>query len=232
MTGYKEHLTELVEKDSRLHVVLGDDAKYAVKGTGDTSLQLDSSIPLHLSDVLFVPGMRSNLVSISALEYKGYKVAFFDGKVLAWHKNSSMDSTSVIGVQEDNLYKLTVHQVQVLVHDSISLSELWHIRLAHLHYRALLALGKMVTGLPPVRVEHDGVCRGCPLGKNAKGRFSSSDNRSKRVLDLINSDLCGPMTIASLSGYLYYVIFIDDYSRKTWIYFLKSRESEEVLDIF
>jgi hypothetical protein len=130
------------------------------------------------------------------------------------------------------LYRLTVHPVQALVHDSISLSELWHKRLAHLHYRDLPALGKMVTGLPPLCVEHDGVCRGCALGKNAKGTFSSSDSRSKGILDLIHSDLCGPMTVASLSGYVYYVIFIDDYSRKTWIYFLKSKESEEVLDRF
>jgi hypothetical protein len=71
MTGYNENLSELVEKDSRLHVVLGDNARYAVKGTRTTSLQLDSGIPLHLSDVLFVPGMRRNLVSISALEDKG-----------------------------------------------------------------------------------------------------------------------------------------------------------------
>jgi hypothetical protein len=55
MTGYREHLTDLVEKDSRLHVVLGDDARYTVKGAGATSFQLDSSTPLHLSDVLFVP---------------------------------------------------------------------------------------------------------------------------------------------------------------------------------
>ena len=93
------------------------------------------------------------------------------------------------------------------MHDSISLSELWHRRLAHLHYRALLALGKMVMGLPQVRVEHDGICRGCALSKNAKGYFSGSDNRSKGILDLVHSDLCGPMTFASLSGYLYYVIF-------------------------
>jgi hypothetical protein len=133
-----------------------------------------------------------------------------------------MDSTNIIGVREDNLYKLIV---PALVHDSISLSELWHKRLAHLHYRALPALGRMVTGLPPLHVEDDGVCRGCALGKNAKGMFSNSDNRSKGILDLIHSDLCGPMIVASLSGYLYYVIFIDDYSRKTWIYFLKSKES-------
>jgi hypothetical protein len=56
MTGYREHLTKLVEKDSRLHVVLGDDARYFLKGSRTTSLQLDSGIPLHLSDVLFVPG--------------------------------------------------------------------------------------------------------------------------------------------------------------------------------
>ena len=69
-----------------------------MKGVGSTSLQLDSSTPLHLSDVLFVPGMRRNLVSISTLENKDYKVAFFDGKVPAWNKNSSMDYAKVIGV--------------------------------------------------------------------------------------------------------------------------------------
>jgi transposase InsO family protein len=90
----------------------------------------------------------------------------------------------------------------------------------------------MVTGLPPLRVEHDGICRGCTLGKNAKGMFSSNDRKSKGILDLVHSDLCGTMTVASLSGYLYYVIFIDDYSKKTWIYFLKSKESKEVLDRF
>ena len=55
---------------------------------------------------------------------------------------------------------------------------------------------------------------------------------SKGILDLVHSDLCGPMTIASLGGYYYYVIFIDDYFRKTRSYFLKSKESEEVLSRF
>jgi transposase InsO family protein len=52
----------------------------------------------------------------------------------------------------------------------------------------------------------------------------SSDNRSKGILDLIHSDVCGPMTVASLNRYLYYVLFIDDHSRMTWIYFLKTKD--------
>jgi hypothetical protein len=82
----------------------------------------------------------------------------------------------------------------------------------------------MVTGLPEIHVQHNGVCRGCSLGKNVKGSFLSSDSKSKGILDLIHSDVCGPMTVASLNEYLYYVLFIDDHSRKTWIYFLKTKD--------
>jgi hypothetical protein len=161
--------------------------------------------------------MKRNLVFVSALEDKGYKVTFSEGKVLAWHKNSRMDFARVIGVRENSLYKLTVQPVQALLHDTISLSKLWHRRLARLHYRALPALGKMVTGLPEIHIEHDSICRGCAPSKNVKGSFSSSDSRSKGILDLIHTDVCGPMIVASLNGYLYYVLFIDDHSRKTWI---------------
>lgn len=108
MTGYREHLIDLVEKESCLHVVLGDNARYTVKGVGSSTFQLDSDIPLQLSEVLYVPGMKRNLVSVSALEDKGYKVTFSEGKVLAWHKNSHMDSAGVIVVRENSLYRLTV----------------------------------------------------------------------------------------------------------------------------
>jgi hypothetical protein len=139
-----------------------------VKGFGTSTLQLDSDIPIQLSDVLYVLGMKRNLVSIFSLEDKGYKVTFYEGKFLAWHKNSHMDYAQVIGVRENMLYRLTVQLVQELLHDTISLNELWHRRLSHIHYRSLPALGKMVTSLPEIQVQHDGVCRGCALGKNVK----------------------------------------------------------------
>jgi hypothetical protein len=93
MIGYREHLTYLVEKESCLHVVLGDNSRYIVKGVGTYTFQLDFDIPLQSSEVLYVPGMKRNLVFVSSLEDKGYKVTFSEGKFLTWHKNSHMDSS-------------------------------------------------------------------------------------------------------------------------------------------
>ena len=74
------------------------------------------------------------------------------------------------------------------------------MRLARLHYRALPSLRKVVTGLPEFEVQHDGVCRGCALGKNVKKPFPNSDRRVKGILDLIHSDLCRPMSVTTKSG--------------------------------
>jgi hypothetical protein len=82
----------------------------------------------------------------------------------------------------------------------------------------------MVIGLPDIQVERDGVCKGCAHGKNGKGSFTSNDNRSKGILDIIHSDVCEQMTVQSLSNSIYYILFRDDYSRKTWIYFLKTKD--------
>jgi hypothetical protein len=71
-----------------------------------------------------------------------------------------------------------------------------------------------------------GLCNGqvCPE------TISTKRAQSKGVLDLIHSDVCGPMSVESVSGFKYFVLFIDDYSRKTWIYFLKAKD--EVFDRF
>ena len=60
-------------------------------------------------------------------------------------------------------------------------------------------------------------------GKNTKNTFPSSESKAKGILEIIHFDVCGPMSSISLSGYVYYVSFIDDFSRKTWIYFMKNK---------
>ena len=66
--------------------------------------------------------------------------------------------------------------------------------------------------------------KGVHLGKYAKATFSSSENKSKGILDLIHSNVGGPMSAIFLGGYHYYVIFIDDFSRCTCIYFMKTKD--------
>ena len=140
-----------------------------------------------------------------------------------WPSEKNFDDVVVIGVQEGGLYKLEGQSDSTLIHDTVNPSELWHRRFAHLHYKALSSVSKMVTRLLEIQENPDDMCKSCAQGKNVKHSFPSNDSRAKRVLDIVHSDVCGPMSVTSLSGYVYYVSFIDDYSRKTWIYLLKAK---------
>ena len=83
---------------------------------------------------------------------------------------------------------------------------------------------KVVEGLLEIQEKHDGVCKGCAKGKNTKKTFLSSERKAKGILEIIHFDVCGPMSSSSLSGYVYYVSLIDDFSTKTWIYFMKNKD--------
>ena len=79
----------------------------------------------------------------------------------------------------------------------------------------------MVIGLPMVSCR-DGVCSGCVLGKHHRIFFDKCASwHTSAPLELVHSDLCGPLPSASFSSYKYFLNFIDDYSRHTWVYFLK-----------
>ena len=84
--------------------------------------------------------------------------------------------------------------------------------------------------MPEVQANHDGVCLRCASEKKSKARFPSTRSRTSDILQLIHSNLCGPIPVKSLGGYLYYITFVDDYSWKTWIFFLKHKD--EAFDMF
>lgn len=127
ITGFKEHLDSLIV-NSNEEVTIGDDSSYPVKGIGTCTINLNSGISLQLTNVLYVPGIKRNLVSISALEDKGYRITFMEGKVLAWPKNSTIKKAYTIGVRHGCLYKLCISSSQALMHESTSTSEIWHRR--------------------------------------------------------------------------------------------------------
>lgn len=93
-----------------------------------------------------------------------------------------------------------------------------------------MANSRMVKVLPPVN-QPDQLCEGCLLGKQPRKSFPKvSESRASRPLQLIHTDVCGPITPCYFGKNKYFVLFIDDFSRKTWVYFLK--EKSEVLKYF
>ena len=92
-----------------------------------------------------------------------------------------------------------------------------------MHYMTLPMEIKVVSGLPKIQEKHKGNCKGCAQGKNVKKTFPSSKSEAKGILEIVHLNVCGSMHSSSLSGYVYYVSFIDDFSRKTWMYLLKGK---------
>jgi hypothetical protein len=118
MTGTHELFTCFSEKDLDLHVELGTNAKCGVEGVGTVRFQLESGGSLEVADVLHVPELKMNLLSVLAME---------DGQVLIWSKGSDLDSARVLGVKEGNVYRLQGKPVSgskgVLDHGSMSVVE-------------------------------------------------------------------------------------------------------------
>jgi hypothetical protein len=226
MTVVKENLTDLRDTEVRMEISLGHDSLVRVVGIGSVTFQIDAMPPISFRDVLYVPGLKKNLISVSTLQDRGLEVSFKGTEVYINPKGSSLASGQVIGVRDGKLFKLLfqpLHALAVSSDNNKQTCELWHHRKAHLYHGSLGGLREVVTRVPQFSTEHQYVCRGCALGNFTKASFPSSDTRSVGILDLVHTDVCGIMTRKSLSGCEYYLTFIDDYSRKTWIYFLKTK---------
>jgi hypothetical protein len=160
---------------------------------GKSTYKLDLGTPMKMKYVLYVPGLKKNLLSISSLDKKGLRVAFIYGEVLKWHKGKTIEYAISIGTEEGGLYKLKGHSNAAFTHSTETPCELWHRILAHINYKALPYVRKVVIDLPEFKVDHEGVCKGCAKGKNIKNPFPKSDSKEEGILELIHSDVCGPM---------------------------------------
>lgn len=150
MTVVHEYFSNLREYNANFNIVLGDNAKYMPAGSGTMRFRRESGKPLSINDVLFVPGLIENPISVSALQDKGYVITFRYGRVFIHPKGSNTTMGKVLGLRKDKLYKLQFEPKCALVSISSNgqdLGELWHRRMAHLHHGALKVLKDTVTGL-------------------------------------------------------------------------------------
>ena len=104
-----------------------------------------------------------------------------------------------------------------------SLPNLWHRQLAHMSEKGLQILAKKSL-IPFAKGTSLNPCDFCLFGKQHRVSFNIPSARKPNVLYLVYSDVCGPIDVETLGGNKYFVTFIDDASRKVWVYVLKTKD--------
>jgi len=109
--------------------------------------------------------------------------------------------------------------------------QLWHQRLGHLNYPMIRTLSQTLSDVKITEDQDYHLCVPC-LEKRSRKYNKGPSQRAKEFLGLIHSDLCGPFLIQLITGSKYFMIFVDDKTRYTWVYFLKSKHYDETLQVF
>ena len=121
-----------------------------------------------------------------------------------------------------NLFYLDLSESSCFI-AQVEESWLWHKRLCHVKFDNLVKISKnrRVRGIPSLRKPDMGLCKNCQISKMEKTSFKSKNYHSKEVLELVHTDLCGPIGIESYGGDKFSILFVDDYSRMMTIMYLK-----------
>lgn len=227
MTGDEELFREL-DRSQVSKVRIGNGAHIDVKGKGTVAIESCRGTKL-ISEVLFVPEIDQNLLSVAQLTEKGFKVIFESKQCLIKDGNNS----DVFRIKrKGKSYSLDPMEEEQAAYSAITTSaELWHKRMGHFHHAALLNLQKkdLAIGLPHIESELPN-CNSCQYGKQTRLPFQQATWRATEKLQLIHTDVCGPQRTPSLNGSKYYIVFIDDFTRMCWIYFLRFKS--EVAGVF
>jgi hypothetical protein len=205
-------------------VIVGNGASLPITHTGNISHSPD----LKLLDVLIVPHLTKNLLSISKLTNDFPLLVTFANNFFTV-QNCLTGKVVAIGRCDGGLYVLERGNsafISVLKNKSLHASyDLWHARLGHVNHSILALLNKKgqlhLTSLLP----SPKLCDTCQLAKNHRLPYTRNEHKSSNVLDLIHCDIWGPSPVKSNLGHHYYVLFIDDYSRFTWLYPLKLKSN-------
>lgn len=223
MTGAKSMFQELDEKQKK-KVQLGNTKEMQVEGKGKVVVHTSHDKVKMLDNVQFVPDLGYNLLSVGQLMTDGYSVWFDDDACVITNKKSG--KKVCITMTPNNMFPLDVSNMEnfALAASAKDDSKLWHLRYGHLNIKGLkLLVDKgMVLGLP--KIDSIELCEGCIYEKQTRKSFPVGKAwRASKCLELIHADLCGPMHTTSFGGSRYFLLFTDDFSRMSWVYFLESK---------
>nr|GEY79669.1 hypothetical protein [Tanacetum cinerariifolium] len=230
MTGNLKLLTNFVEKIMGT-VKFGNDQIAPILGYGDL---VQGSVTI--KRVYYVEGLNHNLFFVGQFCDVDLEVAF---RKSTCNIRDLKGNDLLTDSRGTDLYSITLQDkyspnpICLMAKATSSQAWLWHSRLSHLNFDTINLLLKnyIVIGLPMLKFIKDHLCSSCELGKAKRKSFQTKTTpSSKRQLQLLHMNLCGPMRVESINGNKYVLVIVDDYSRYTWTHFLRSKdETPEVL---
>lgn len=224
MTGCKAIFTQF-DGNQKKTVKLGDDTEMKVEGKGTVAIEYAPGKTKLLDNVQLASNLAHNLLSVGQIMESGFSILFDNRECIIRHKESN-EVVAIIPMTKNRMFPFDIKAIHeyAMVAGEKDESKLWHLRYGHLNINGLQLLERkgMVYGLP--KISELSLCEGCVYGKQNRKCFPIGKAwRASECLELIHADLCGPMSTESLGGSNYFLLFTDDFSRMSWVYFLKSK---------
>lgn len=233
MTRNETHMDNVREMSSERSITVADNSKIKVKATGDVLKNvktLDGENKIIIKNCQYVPDLCTNLLSVAQMVLNDNTVVFTKKGCVIYNPNMKVIATADL---VNNMFKLnTVSLENAFTAKNADNVMLFHRRMGHLSLSGMRQL-KNIADIDIVELSNcNGInCVVCAEGKQCRNKFEKSENnRTSDFLELVHSDVCGPMSTNSLGGARYYVTFIDDFSRKVFIYIIKNKN--QVFDCF
>ncbi|KAE8681852.1 hypothetical protein F3Y22_tig00111303pilonHSYRG00095 [Hibiscus syriacus] len=155
----------------------------------------------------------------------GHYVLFGPQDVKVYRDVKISETPTMEGRRLESIYVMSAESAYVDMIRKNETSDLWHMQLGHVSYSKLSVMVKksMLKGLPQLDVRTDTVCAGCQYGKAHQLPYDESKFKVKETLELVHSDVFGPVKQQSIRGMRYMVTFIDDFFRYVWVFFMKEK---------
>ncbi|KAJ0809578.1 putative RNA-directed DNA polymerase [Helianthus annuus] len=225
MTGVRSHFRELDEKVTG-QVRFGDGSHVEIKGIGSILLECLNQEQKIISQVYYIPSLKSNILSLGQLKEIGCKIVM-DGDLLTV-RDRNRKLLMRVRRMRNRLYKvkLKIGRPICLLSNTEDLAWLWHARLGHLHFNAIKEMTRknLVHGVPQI-IHANQVCDACLLGKHTRTPFPNQAKfRSLRPLDLVYGDMCGRISPPTHAGKKYIFLLVDDCTHYLWAYLLTSKD--------
>ncbi|KAK1646253.1 hypothetical protein QYE76_064058 [Lolium multiflorum] len=205
---------------------VGNGSKVNVIAVGTLPLHLPSGLVLSLNNCYYVPALSMNIISGSCLMQDGYSFKSENNGCSIFMNNIFYGRAP----QKNGLFLLDLDSSNTHIHNidakRIKLNDnstyMWHCRLGHIGVKRMKKLH--TDGLlESLDFESLDRCEACLMGKMTKTPFSGMMERATDLLEIIHTDVCGPMSVASRGGYRYVLTFTDDLSRYGYIYLMKHK---------